>query len=351
MALEIDHFPGRMIRNGEGKYLYFGGTAYLGLQTHPEFLERFQKNLEVHGTTYAASRHANVQLHPFGAGEQWLAGIAGAENALYVSSGFAACQLARKYFGSQGDPLFFAPHTHAALLVPGDRIHRDLEELRNAILETLETQPDLTPVLFFDTVDFAGTKPLQFEWLSSLPLEKMILVADDSHAIGITGEQGGGSYRTLSDMQPKKLLVCGSMGKGFGIGGGFLLGSREDIKKISQDPWFGGSGPGTAAGLETLVQSEELLEERRELLERNTELFVKECEYLDRFAWSEGYPCFSISDDALPGYLKERGVVITNFHYPNADSPLMCRIVISAFHEENDILQLTQTLNEYFKKY
>ena len=349
MTLEIDHFPGRALETAQGEYIYFGGTAYLGLQTHTSFVGRFQKNLEVYGTAYAASRHSNVQLNPYREGEAWLAGITGAPGALYVSAGFTACQLVRKHFGKKKYPLFFAPHTHSALLFPDDQVHDSLDALKNDIAEALDKDAQCTPVVFFDTVDFAGTKPLQFEWLQTLPLERIILVADDSHAIGITGERGGGSYRRLLELNPFQLMVCGSLGKGFGIGGGFLLGGEEDLSAISQDPWFGGSSPGTPAGLQTLMQSEDLLEDRRYRLKANTALFVQQCTYRDRFAWSEGYPCFSITDEHLAAYLKERAMVITNFRYPNADSPLMCRIVISAFHHENDILQLTKTLNTYFE--
>ncbi|THD67711.1 aminotransferase class I/II-fold pyridoxal phosphate-dependent enzyme [Robertkochia marina] len=349
MGYEIDHFPGRTLVTDKGEYIYFGGTAYLGLQTHPEFLERYQKNLEVYGTTYAASRHSNVQLNPFERGEQWLAGITGAEKALYVSSGFAACQLVRKYMGMQDYKMFFAPHTHAALRLPGDENVADWFLLRKELVGYLDKHQDVTPVLFVDTVDFAGEKPLQLDLLKTLPLEKISLVADDSHAIGITGQQGGGSYSTLKSLEPKHLVVVGSMGKGFAIGGGFLLGEAKDLLKIEQDPWFGGSGPGTPAGLMTLIESAELLEAQRKQLMANTELFVHACKYLDRFSWSEGYPCFTVSDNDLPGYLENRGMVITNFHYPNANSPLMCRIVISAFHTENDILRLATTLNDYYK--
>ena len=349
MALEVEQFPGKTLNTQESTYTYYGGTAYLGLQTHPVFLGTWKRNLELYGTTYAASRHSNVMMASFKKGEQWLAGISGAEQALYVSSGFVACQLARKYFGGDGYKLFFAPHTHAALMVPGDKVHKDLEELRDDLLMWVSANPSIIPVLVFDTVDFTGDKPLQFEWLQSLPLDKLILVADDSHAIGITGAQGGGSYRTLAAMQPKGLVVCGSLGKGFAIGGGFILGEAKDLKKISQDPWYGGSSPGTPAGLEALMRSEVLLEQRRKQLQRNTQLFIKACKHLNRFSWSEGYPCFSTRDDQLAAYLKERAMVITSFHYPNADSPLMCRIVISAFHDENDILQLATALNNYYK--
>ncbi|MBL7473763.1 aminotransferase class I/II-fold pyridoxal phosphate-dependent enzyme [Robertkochia sediminum] len=350
MAITIDHFPGRTLCTENGEYTYFGGTAYLGLQTHPEFLDRFREYLATAGTTYAASRNANVQLRPFHEGERWLANLTGAEDALYVSSGFAACQLVRKYLACSGHKLFFAPHTHAALLFPGDRNYASLEALRRDILAYLDSHPSLPPVLIFDTVDFTGGAPLDFEWLKTLPLQDLILVADDSHAIGITGEQGGGSFNILKAMDPEGLLVCGSMGKGFAITGGFLLGEKSVLKAIGGDPWFGGSGPGTMAGLQTLIGAEALLKAQRKKLHRNIKLFTTHCNTLHRFAWSEGYPCFTVTDDHLSDFLEERSMVVTNFHYPNADSPLMCKIVISAFHEENDILQLAEHLNSYYEK-
>jgi len=43
--------------------------------------------------------------------------------------------------------------------------------------------------------------------------------------------------------------------------------------------------------------------------------------------------------------LEDKGFVITNFHYPNAQGPLVGRIVLSAHHHKEDILALANCLN------
>jgi len=45
----IDAYPGREINVQGHKYLYFGGTSYLGLQTDEEFQNVFIKNIKKFG--------------------------------------------------------------------------------------------------------------------------------------------------------------------------------------------------------------------------------------------------------------------------------------------------------------
>ena len=43
----VTSFPGRKITVGASKKLYFGGTAYLGLQQHKQFLKVYIDNINM----------------------------------------------------------------------------------------------------------------------------------------------------------------------------------------------------------------------------------------------------------------------------------------------------------------
>ena len=43
--MKVNQFPDRIIEIDNEDYLYFGGTAYLGLPTHAEFQELIIKNI------------------------------------------------------------------------------------------------------------------------------------------------------------------------------------------------------------------------------------------------------------------------------------------------------------------
>ena len=65
---------------GGKPFLYFGGTAYLGLQTDEAFQEILIKNIKKFGTNYGASRKANVRIPIYERAENYLANLVGSEN-------------------------------------------------------------------------------------------------------------------------------------------------------------------------------------------------------------------------------------------------------------------------------
>jgi len=49
--MNVNQFPDRIIEINQEQYLYFGGTAYLGLPTNKEFQELVINNIRNWGTT------------------------------------------------------------------------------------------------------------------------------------------------------------------------------------------------------------------------------------------------------------------------------------------------------------
>ena len=102
----IDSFPGRKIEFQKQSYLYFGGTAYLGLPMHKAFQKILLKNIQQWGTTYGSSRNANIQLSAYDVAETFLAKHICAEAALTVSSGMLAGKLVLETIGKSTDTFF-----------------------------------------------------------------------------------------------------------------------------------------------------------------------------------------------------------------------------------------------------
>ncbi|HJY14352.1 MAG TPA: hypothetical protein VJ304_16265, partial [Flavobacterium sp.] len=67
--MNVNQFPDRIIEIDQEQYLYFGGTAYLGLSTNKAFQELVVKNILKWGTTYGSSRNANVKVAAYENGE------------------------------------------------------------------------------------------------------------------------------------------------------------------------------------------------------------------------------------------------------------------------------------------
>ncbi len=250
MAQYIDSFPGREILIDGKKHLYFGGTAYLGLQTDAIFQNLFVDNLKKYGTNYGASRKSNLRMSIFGKAERYLADFVGAEDCVTVSSGYLAGQFVAQALNTKAHRFFYAPNTHSALYPIQTKCYTTFTALNIALREHLRSQPRKTPVVFLDAIDFSGCNYPDFNLLQLLPLNEVILVVDDSHGIGIIGKNGSGVFRILSRLPIKELLVCCSLGKGFGIQGGAVFGTKNRMSRLMETSFFGGSSRAAPAALQ-----------------------------------------------------------------------------------------------------
>lgn len=345
---QLDQFPGPRFTLKGKTYLYFGGTAYLGLQTDPEYQDRYMENIRRYGTHYGASRKANVQLTVYDEAETMLAETLGAEKALTLSSGYLAGQLLASYFNTPEYTLFYTRESHAALYQKPYHTFTSYDTLKEALEKHL-SKHTTTPVLFMDTLENHEASYPDFNGLRDLPLSDCILIADDSHGIGVMGEGGTGAHSILATLEPKNLLVCFSLGKAIGIPAGAVAGPEKLLTKLEKTAFFGSASPANPAGLATFVQSWDLVQAKwQQLQERNT-LFLNTLEPAARFRFVPGQPAFAYKDDGLTQFLKEQGILVTSFRYPNEDSEPTSRIVLTAAHSEDEIEQLAQLINHYFR--
>ncbi len=347
MADYIDTFPGRKLHINGNQYLYFGGTAYLGLQTAIEFQNLFISNIKKYGTNYGASRKSNLRISIFEEVEATLSSWVGSESCTTLSSGYLAGQFVVRQMSDPKHGLFYAPNTHSALFASEAKSYTTFATLNIAIRQHLETKPSKTPVVFLDAIDFSGNNFPNFEALRTLPLDQLILIVDDSHGIGIVGKEGGGVFRKINTFSPKELIVCCSLGKGFGIQAGAVFGSSARIKQMTDSTFFGGASPASPAALATLCEAKDIYHRKRLLLSQNVRRFLQEVLDTSRFLYMPQHPAFSYKDAALTQHLKKAGILVTSFHYPDEKADLMSRIILSASHTFEDISKLTTTINSY----
>ncbi|WP_318309068.1 pyridoxal phosphate-dependent aminotransferase family protein [Flagellimonas crocea] len=343
MTHTINSIPDRQVLINGKPHLYFGGTAYLGLQNYPPFKDLFLKNVSIYGMHYGASRKSNVALGIYEEAERFLARWAGSESCLTMSSGYLAAQLTVQTLLEKGHPVIAAPHAHAALLVNGVKTTNTFEALNRQVSK--EIDKDQLPVVLFDTIDFSGGQYPSFDALKTLPLEKIILVGDDSHGIGVVGNNGEGCYAELKKLNAAKLLVCCSLGKGLGIQAGAIFSTDQDIEMLRNTSFYGGASPAPPSFMGTLINAGDLYSKRLETLKSNYLHFKGQLKNPSFFNHMNGHPTFEFSDATLAKSLEEKGFIITNFNYPDAKGPLVSRIVLSAYHTKEDVQQLVNCLN------
>lgn len=347
MAIYVKKVPGRTIVQNGREYLYFGGTSYLGLQNHAAFEALFVKNITEYGMSHGASRKSNIRLAIYKEAEEYMAKWTSAEAAMLISSGYLAGQLLRDYFDDDAFTVFHMLNTHSALFRNRDKIPQSPSDLKNAIEAQIEENSSITPVLFLDTVSFSEENYPDFEFLKTLPLDRIILVADDSHGLGILGENGAGAFPVLNALGAKEVLLCASLSKGPTVQAGVILGENKRLEKLKNSLHYGGSSPASPASMATLLKAETMYAEQRQKLSENVKLFSKSVENPSFFKRTKGHSAFNYSNPQLTDFLEKHGILVTHFSYPSSLAAVLSRIVISAGHTFKDIEELSGLINKF----
>lgn len=346
----VDSFPGRELISGGTRYLYFGGTAYLGLQQNRDFQKILKSQIDRYGSNYGASRKSNIRLTVYDEVERYLANWVGSESCVTVSSGFMAGQLLHSYFKSRGHALFHAPRSHAATQGPDTIPFDSYIHLGKALENYLKENPDKKPIVFCDSVDFTQQGFPSFTGLKNLPLDKCVLVADDSHGIGVVGAQGKGCYQMLKSLNASEVVVCCSLGKGLAVQAGAIFGRGDRIEELTDTPFFGGASPAAPAFLATIPLAESIFREQRGLLRENMARFERSLPRDFHFFTMIAHPTYSFQNLKLVKSLEENRILVTHFGYPRESDEATSRIVLSAHHTARDISKLTQAFDAALPK-
>lgn len=335
--------PGRTITIDEKEFLYFSGTAYLGMPKDPDFLILVKEGLSRYGTNYGGSRLANIEFDIIEKAEQLLAKITHTEAALTCSSGTVAGQLLVHHFSEETET-YASPDAHPAMIPPGNLTIRLSENWTEKIISILK-KTDKPVVLFTNAVNPLKVEQHNFSWLKEVPKDaKFTLVIDDSHSLGICGKNGGGINTIIDIPKHINLIILSSLGKAFGIPAGVVLGSKKLIRALWKSPLFGGASPTILAYLYAFVEGQDIYKRNRACLTKNVAYFSTQLENKDSFKNFKGYPVFSVQDNNLAGKLYNQGIILSSFHYPSPSSPLATRIIISSLHKKTDLDQLIKAI-------
>ncbi|MFO1051406.1 MAG: pyridoxal phosphate-dependent aminotransferase family protein [Planctomycetota bacterium] len=270
----------------DGRHLlWFGGTAYLGLQSDPAVIRAAQDALARYGL-HAGSARAGYGTSPsLLDSEAALCALFGTPAALHVASGWAAGALMLAALPERRWRAFHDASCHDsarealhAFGLPCHAfVHRDPEDLR-AVLHR-ELQAGESPLVMTDGV-FAGTGALAplVEYRAVLAAHgDSALCVDDAHGFGVLGGAGRGTLEHLgidAHNGPCRLLVAGTASKALGGHGGVLADDAATVERARiRSPWHAGSTPPTvpvAAATATAVGLVRTQPERRTRLHANT---------------------------------------------------------------------------------
>lgn len=355
----IDHLPSRTITHGGRTFLFFSGTAYLGLPQHPAFQQLLVDALARYGTTFGSSRNGNLRLSIYEEAEVKLAAVAGAPHALTVSSGMLAGQVVVNWLRANNTTFIYGPQTHPALWrgpvvdLPTGSFADWAAQVPDVVRRVSRSGP---VAILTNSIDAVRSQHYDFSWVSELPDDCPItLVVDDSHGLGVLNDdpRKNGCGPGIGPQIPQKpnvnLLVTGSLAKAMGLPGGVIFGDAKTLAILRQTAFFGACSPMPPAYLDAFMKADALYAEGREWLRQNVRLAEKRLLPTGLFSHATGYPLFFTEQESLYPFLLERNVFVSSFAYPTALDRANTRLVISAFHQPADIETLAKAVGDFRK--
>lgn len=335
----------KIVAKGD-EYLYFGGTAYLGIPQNSNFIKLYTEGIALYGLNNGTSRGNNVQLGVYNEAETFAANRFGAEAALITSSGYLAAKLTvrLRLHGHCGE-IRYAPNTHPALWLNGSpENYLDFAQWSKEIVAEINGSKSKDWVLLSNSMNNLYPEIYDFSFIKNFSTNKNItLIIDDSHGIGLLN--GGNSVlQSLPKSTNVEIIVVASMAKALGLDAGVVLGSNKSISKLKQSDEFYGASPPAAAGLYAFVQAQDIYRSSYKKLQENVKIFKQQLANKNEWHFVDDFPVFLSKQPAIMQRLLEKKILISSFPYPDRNGENLNRIVLSSWHSETDILQLVAAL-------
>lgn len=341
--MKVNQFPDRLIELNNKEYLYFGGTAYLGMPTNPEFQQLVIKNILRWGSAYGSSRSANIQLTAYERGESFLAKYIQSEATVTVSSGMLAAKLVIEELIPQTDMFFHFPNIHAALKTANSLPVFIGNEINPRLLDN--TYERIT--LLTDAVPSFHIQAIDLSVIDLITSNKEItLVLDESHSLGILGNNGCGIFSTIQHKNIKRKIMVASLGKAMGVSGGVIASDHSFIHQMMMNDSFISSACMNPALAEAMGEAEEIYKKQHLKLKDNlnhVSSLLANNELLD---FNADYPVIYPEIDGINEKLLSNKIILTNFKY-TAGAKDLNRIIFTANHQQEDLNKLISVLNQY----
>jgi 7-keto-8-aminopelargonate synthetase-like enzyme len=256
-----------------------------------------------------------------------------------------------QYLKTQNTTFFYAPSSHSANFhEPNISLPKiSFEVWASNICQEISEQNAQHSVIVCNSCDTIKLTPYHFDWTSKLPQNQTTtLVIDDSHGLGITGENGSGIFKQLTVNENVKLVVVSSLHKAMGIAGGIVFADKEFIHRLRNTAFFASCSPIAPAYLYAYMHANEIYERNRQKLKANIQRFSSQLsDSQSSFNFIENYPVYYSLRDGLYDFLFQKEIFIYSFAYPIKTGKPNTRIVLSSWHTNSQIDYLIAKVKEF----
>jgi glycine C-acetyltransferase len=356
---------------GEKEFIRMNSNSYLGISLQPELIEAEEAAARAFGTGPGAVRFISGTYKVHTDLEARLARFHNKEAGLLFSSAYVTSLGVLMPLATE-ETVYISDALNHNCIIQAMRLsrpkgkaiykHNDMADLE-AKLEAWSGQAKRALVVTDGVFSMRGDNaPLQeFVAICSRYADRfeegLLTIMDDSHGVGGFGRTGRGTEEYCGAAVD---LLIGTLGKAFGVNGGYVVTSVEIVDYLRQTaPMYIYSNPITVAEASAARAALNLLDSPRGLeilahLRMMTKRFQAGLERYGYETIAGDHPVvpLMVRDTARTGelvrFLTERGVLATGLNFPvvpKGDEEI--RFQINADHQESDIDYVLDVLREY----
>ncbi len=343
---------------------------YLGMGQHKVVIDAMRTALEMTGAGSGGTRNIAGTSHYHVALEQELASLHKKGSSLLFSSAYVANEWTIIALSKIISNIEFISdsNNHNSLIIGISHSrapkqifeHNNLENLEDCLKKSVSA--GRTPCIVFESVySMDGDVSLIKKICDLADRYEAITYIDEVHAVGLYGKRGAGKLEELN-LQDRIDIVNGTLGKAFGVQGGYIAADKEvidAIRSIAAGFIFTTSmSPVTCAGALAAVK---FLKEHNEIREKHQErsqvlknrlkaanLPVMDCSttHIVPVLVGDAKRCKLMSDRLL----EDHNIYVQPINYPTVDvGTERLRFAPTPFHDDGMIEDLIEALQKVFQ--
>ena len=343
---------------------------YLGMGQNEYVIGAMHSALDQTGAGSGGTRNIGGTSHYHVTLEKELSSLHKKESALLFSSAYVANEWALIALTRIIPNICFISDAknHASMImgVKHSRAHKmifhhnDMEMLEQMLQVALVQ--NYVPVILFESVySMDGDVGLIEEICDLADKYNAITYIDEVHAVGLYGETGGGYCEKLG-LSDRVDIINGTLGKAFGVQGGYIAGDSiiiDAIRSVASGFIFTTSTSpticaGALASIRYLRDNPSLREQHQEratklkqmLKEANLPVHDEACTHIVPVMVNDAFKCKTASDRLL----NEFGIYIQPINSPTVPAGTeRLRIAPTPYHTDIMMLELVEALKEVLK--
>lgn len=344
---------------------------YLGMGQNPVVLNAITDAVWAYGAGASGTRNISGTSPMHTELEAELAHLHGKEASLLFSSGYVANDAGISTLGQllPGCEIYSDELNHASMIMGVKHSkckkfvwrHNDLEHLEEMLKEGDPSAPKI--ILFESVYSMDGDIAPISDICDLADKYEALTFIDEVHAVGLYGDIGGGIAQR-EGIQHRVDLISGTLGKAFGVSGGYIAGSHKLMDAIrSFAPGFiftTAQPPSVAAGSLASVKylkSAQGQELRRKHQERANTLKLMLADADLPLQWSESHivpvmvrdpaMCKAASDMLMD----EHGIYVQPINFPTVPRGTeRLRFTPSPLHDDRIMKHLVESLDSVWNK-